>query len=172
MEPFQIIGTGMFDLFKVLFLWRIGSHNANMQGKSQEGQSIELIRTLQLMQGRHASELPSGFTTVSAGGNPDTTGVPGTVLLSPVMTRQTGNEWRSKSRGSTLQSAGKLWQTHWEACLHGILENSDWLRVSPWVGAIADIEPALLLCWKASGSCSNFPAFSTSQLKAGSVPQS
>ena len=47
---------------------------------------MELVFTLQLTQGRHASELPSGFTTVTAGGNPDTTGVPGTVLLSPVMT--------------------------------------------------------------------------------------
>lgn len=30
---------------------------------------------------RQASELPSGFTTVSAGGSPSTAGVPGTVML-------------------------------------------------------------------------------------------
>ena len=76
----------MFDIFEVLFQWQMGSHNASMQDELQEDQSIELVQTLQLMQGRHASEVPSGFTTVTAGGNPDTTGVPGTVLLSPVMT--------------------------------------------------------------------------------------
>ena len=88
----------------------------------EKARASKFFHTLQLTQGRHASELPSGFTTVSAGGNPDTTGVPGTVLLSPDMTAGAWVLVRLKK--STLQCAGKL------ACMAS-LKKPGWQIILP-----------------------------------------